>query len=525
MPGKVLIYDTTLRDGAQGPGISFSIDDKLEIVRRLDRFGVDYIEAGIPDATPKDTEFFREIAARQLSHARIAAMGFTRRPHLSAGEDAGVEALLRCGAPVLSIVGKASLYHVDTVLHVTPQENLAMISDTIAYLKSFGCQVFFDAEHYFDGFKNNPEYALACLEAAHQAGADYLVLCDTNGGSLVGEIVRGTQAALQRFGPHIAIHAHNDSGLAIAASLEGVAAGAGMVQGTINGYGERCGNADLCAVIPALHFKMGCPLSCQDSMPYLTRLSHVVGEIANQSVRADAPYVGDNAFAHKAGTHIDGVMKQSATFEHLSPGLIGNHRQLRVGESAGKSAVLPLVRRFLPGATRDDPDVLRVVETIKSREMAGWHYEGAEASLLLLVARTLGAVRDHFDAADLRVVSGGNWDDGQSDMAMIKVCASGRQELTAAQGDGPVNAVDRAMRKALAVFYPKLDDLHLSDYKVRVLDHGSDARVRVQMTSTAYGHSFGTVGVSANILQASYMALVDAIEYFLGGFADGTEGS
>ncbi len=513
-PGyQIDLFDSTLRDGAQGEGISFSLIDKLDIVRALDALGIGYIEAGNPGSNPKDREFFEQASALTLKHARLVAFGATRRGGLRVEEDESCRALLQAGTDCVAIFGKSWDLHVRSVLRVSQDENLQMVNETVRFFKEAGREVIFDAEHFFDGYKSDLDYALAVLTAAVRGGADCLTLCDTNGGAFPDEVYELTRLVQARFPLKIGIHAHNDGGNATANALLAVKAGATQVQGTFIGFGERCGNTALSTLIPNLQLKRGYRCIPEDCMPRLTETARAVAEIANVSLEAGAPFVGVQAFAHKGGMHIDGVVKTPCSFEHIKPEAVGNERRILMSEVAGRSAVLPLLKRFAPEVTKDSPEVRELVARLKALEAEGFQYESAEASFTLLVRRHLGHMSRFFELIDYRVVS----DQGHLSSALIKLSVGGVEEITAAEGDGPVHALDRALRRALERFYPNLGRVRLIDYKVRVLESrdATAARVRVLIQSTDGTDIWRTVGVSSDIIAASFMALTDSIEYKL----------
>lgn len=514
---KIFIFDSTLRDGAQAEGISFTLEDKLRITKRLDEFGVDYIEAGNPGSNPKDLEFFKRAKDLNFENARLTAFGSTRRANIPVESDANIRALLSAETHAVAVFGKSWDFHVTNIIHTTLEENLLMIRDTIRYMKGNGKEVIFDAEHFFDGYKSNPEYAIACLKAAADSGADWIVLCDTNGGSLPIEIGDITRKVVEGFSVPVGIHCHNDGGMAVANSIIAVLQGAAQVQGTFNGYGERCGNANLCTIIPNLIFKMDIQCRMKERVAEITRVAHFVSEIANKALDAKAPYVGSSAFAHKGGMHIDGVSKSSASFEHIPPDKVGNIRRFLMSEVSGRSTILSSIRKVKPDITKDSEETSCIIDELKRLENAGYQFEGAEASFELLIRRVLGKHRRLFEVKDFKVISEvpGSREDNAS--AFIKVRAGGKEEITAADGDGPVNALDKALRKALGVFYPELNSMRLSDYKVRVLDTkaATAAMVRVHIESTDGKRIWSTVGVSTNIIEASFIALVDSIEFML----------
>ncbi len=516
-PQRVFLYDKTLRDGSQEAGLAFSLKDKLRIAERLDDFGLDYIEGGWPGSNPKDLEFFRQARRLPLQHARLAAFGSTRRPGVPVDRDPNVRALLDAGTPVITIFGKSWDLHVREALGTTIEENLAQIEVTIAYLKARIGEVLFDAEHFFDGYKDNPAYALETLRAAARGGADWLVLCDTNGGSLpheVGEAVRAVREALDR---PLGIHTHNDSGVAVANALEAVRFGARQVQGTINGYGERSGNANLCTLIPNLKLKLG--FDCLDDarLEGLTTLSHFVSEVANRSHDPSYPYVGANAFAHKGGIHVSAILKNSRTYEHVDPERVGNRRRVVVSELAGRSNLHYLARERNLDLDRDDPAVASLLERVKELEYQGYHFEAAEASFELLARRAVGPLPDFCVPESYRVIIEQRPGQKAYAEATVKVRVGEKVYLTAAEGEGPVNALDNALRKALEGVYPALKRIKLVDYKVRVLEEkdGTAARVRVLIETQDEESSWSTIGVSENIIEASWLALLDSVEYGL----------
>lgn len=515
---KIYIYDSTLRDGMQAEGISFSLEDKFKIVEQLDALGVDYIEAGNPGSNPKDLDFFTGLQERPPQHSRLVAFGSTRRANISAENDRNLAAMLVAKTPAVAIFGKSWDFHVTEVLHTTLDENLHMIADSIAYMKQHGKEVIFDAEHFFDGYKSNPDYAMKTLEAAVKAGADSIALCDTNGGSFPMEVYDITREVVKTFDIPVGVHCHNDGGMAVANTIVGVQAGAVQVQGTLNGYGERCGNADLFPIIANLQLKLGYRCIPDEQMANLTPVSRYISEIANLPPDSKAPYVGASAFTHKAGMHIDAVLKASATFEHIDPALVGNNRRLLMSEMSGRSTVLTKMKRFNPTLTKDSPEVQAVIDDLKRLEYEGYQFEGAEASFELLIMKRLGKYKKLFDVKDFKVIADQPWQtEDNSAAAIIKVLVDGVEEMTAAEGDGPVDALDKALRKALEVFYPQLKKMHLIDYKVRVLDSraAAAAKVRVLIESSDGRESWSTVGVSTNIIAASWIAMIDAIEYML----------
>jgi len=518
MNKDVQIFDSTLRDGAQGEGISFSVEDKLKIVMALDELGVHTIEAGNPGSNPKDQEFFDRVRALKLRRARLAAFGSTRRPRIAAAEDENVRSLLRAETPVVAIFGKSWNFHVGRVLRTGLDENLNMIRDTIAFFKAEGKDVVFDAEHFFDGAKADEDYAFRTLEAAAEGGADCLVLCDTNGGCFPFEIHRLTGKAVGSFPIPIGIHCHNDSGMAAANSFMAVEAGARHVQGTLVGIGERCGNASLATIIPVLQLKKGYRCVPDEALSRLTAIARLVSEVANLPLPASSPFVGKSAFAHKGGMHIDGVLKDPRTFEHVDPAALGNERRFLMSEVSGRSLIMTKVRKIDPGLDKDSKESREIVDLLKDMEHRGYQYEGAESSFELLVRRHLNAHRpfftlDKFTVIDEQGVRKGD----RASSALVIVDVGGTRKVAGAEGDGPVHALDRALRGALEGFFPQLGSMHLTDYKVRVLnpEDATAAKVRVWVESTDGRESWTTVGVSPNILEASCRALVDSIEYKL----------
>ena len=516
MKERIEIYDTTLRDGAQAEGVAFSLLDKLAVARRLDDFGVDYIEGGYPLSNPKDTAFFAEIAKRPLRHARVVAFGNTRRANVAADHDPGLRALLDAGTEAVTIVGKSWDLHVTDVLRVSLDENLDMIRDTVAYLKSQGRTVFFDAEHFFDGFGHNPDYALATLAAAQDAGADAVVLCDTNGGTLSTRLRETVRAVRPRIEATLGIHTHDDGGLAVANTLAAVEEGVRHVQGTINGIGERCGNADLCVVIPSLALKMGRDVLVPGAVEHVTNVSRFVYQTANLTLPLRQPYVGHNAFAHKGGLHVDAMQKNPLTYEHLEPERVGNERRMLISELSGTAAVLAKARRLDESVGRETSR--RILQAVQDREHQGYEFEAAEASFELIVRTVLGTRRSFFELEGFRTIvikRGG--DDEPVTEAIVKLRVGDQTRLTVAEGDGPVHALDGALRKALEDFYPQLHNVRLIDYKVRIVNPraGTAAATCVVIESTDGDEVWGTVGVSENIIEASWQALIDSIEYKL----------
>jgi 2-isopropylmalate synthase len=515
---QVVIYDSTLRDGAQAQGVSFTVEDKLKIVERLDALGIGYIEAGNPGSNPKDLVFFERVRALKLKYAKIIAFGATRKPNIHAAADNNLQSLLLAKTEAVAIFGKSWDYQVTDILRTTLDENLAMISDTVAYLTSQGKEVVFDAEHFFDGYKANPEYALSTLQVAADAGASVLCLCDTNGGTFSDEVFTITQKVVAGFKVQVGIHCHNDCEMAVANSVAAVKAGAVQVQGTINGIGERCGNANLCAIIPNIQLKLG--LSCipPENMVDLASAARFVSEIANMAFNDKAAYVGNDAFSHKGGMHIDAVSKNPISYEHINPELVGNTRHILVSEVAGRSALLAKIKAVDTSLTKDSLETKRILEHLKSLENDGYQFESAESSFDLLIHKLLGRFEPFFTLNDYKV-SVQEYAENRSNNAVanVNITVNNQTEAVTAEGDGPVNALDKAIRKALARFYPQISEVKLVDYKVRVLDSdkATAAKVRVLIESADQNSSWTTIGVSTDIIDASWRALCDAIEYKL----------
>jgi 2-isopropylmalate synthase len=521
---SVQLYDTTLRDGAQSEGISFSVVDKLHIARKLDELGVHYIEGGWPGSNPKDAEFFQRISELKLKNARVAVFGSTRRRGIRAEEDNNLTMLVEAGVKVTTIVGKSSDLQVTHVLKATLEENLAMIADSIKYLKANGLTVFLDAEHFFDGFKHNPEYSLKTLEVAAESGADCLVLCDTNGGALPDEVTKAVRQAAQATNVPLGIHCHNDGGLAAANTLAAVREGATQVQGTINGLGERCGNADLCTIIPALKLKMGINCISDIQLASLTEVAHYISELANLAPDPFAPYVGASAFSHKAGYHMDGVNKWPDAYQHIDPAKVGNRQRTVVSDQSGKRNIITKAKELgidLPAEGKETQALLQHVKLLESR---GFQYDNAEASFELLLHRARPGYEPPFELVDFMVVvesrrrpSTRKTEDEMLSEAVVKVKVGKDIIHTAAEGDGPVNALDMAMRKALLQFYPSLSQVKLVDYKVRILEEstGTESQVRVLIESSDGVNEWHTVGGSTNLIEASWLALADSLEWWL----------
>jgi 2-isopropylmalate synthase len=519
---RVQLYDTTLRDGSQMEGISLSVEDKVRITKKLDELGLEWIEGGFPGSNPKDAEYFKRLKDVKLRNAKVSAFGGTRKPNTTCEADPNIQSMVAANTPGVTLVGKASLYQVTDILETTPEENLAMIADTVRYFKQLGKTVFFDAEHVFDGFYGDPDYALQCLVTAARAGADALVLCDTNGGMTTRAMLRTIEAVQERIrDTRLGIHLHNDAGLAVANSLHAIEAGIWQVQGCVNGYGERCGNADILTILANLKLKYGMDVVEDEQLARLTEVANYVAELANMAPNPQAPYVGASAFAHKAGYHVAGIIKDPRAYQHVDPTLVGNRSRVLVSELSGQRNLLVKLKELgLDFLSQDE--VKRLLEIVKERESQGYQYEGAEASFEMLVRRSLPGYRPPFELEDFviverRRVSKG---DGANEMlaeAMVKLSINGEMHHTANEGNGPVNALDGAVRKALNPLFPQLAQVKLVDYKVRILDSQSAtaARVRVLIESTDGGRHWTTVGSSTDIIEASWLALADALEYAL----------
>lgn len=514
---KIHLYDTTLRDGTQGEGISLSVEDKVKIAIRLDQFGMDFIEGGWPGSNPKDMAFFDRMKELKLNHARIAAFGSTCRPNVAASEDGNLRALIESGVTVATIFGKSWDLHVTEALKTTLEENLRMVKDSVRFLKDNGLTVIFDAEHFFDGYKNNAGYALQVLKAAEEAGADWTVLCDTNGGSLPDEVFEIVSVVCPQLVTPLGIHAHNDGELAVANTLAAIRAGVSQVQGTVNGIGERCGNANLVSVIPNLQVKLNYTCVSQENLSQLTKLSRYVAEIANMSMPNNQPFVGNSAFAHKGGIHVSAVLKNPQTYEHMQPEEIGNCRRVLVSELAGQSNLLAKAGELNVSFDQEKAESRELIKLIKEREYQGYQYEGAEASLSLLMLMGTGKLQELFSLESFKIFMEKSAERSILSEATVKLNINGQIMHTAAEGNGPVNALDHALRKALENHFQCLSEMHLTDYKVRVLDEGeaTAAKVRVLIESARNGEKWSTVGVSTNIIEASWEALVDSVRYLL----------
>jgi 2-isopropylmalate synthase len=512
---QVQLYDTTLRDGMQGQGMSLSAAEKVRVVQALDRLGVHYVEAGFPSSNPKEAELFGLLDGVELDTTAVCAFGMTRRRGMAAEDDPALRALIACAAPVVTLVGKTWALHLEKVTRVSREENLAMIVESVNLCRAAEKRVVYDAEHFFDGWREDREYALECLRVAAAAGAENVTLCDTNGSTLPGQVGEATAEVVAELGgrTQVGIHTHNDSECGVANSLAAVEAGARLVQGTVNGYGERCGNANLVSILPALQLKLGYECVPQDRMRLLTETAHFVDELCNVSPDPDQPYVGRNAFAHKGGMHVAGVRADARTFEHLDPALVGNSRDVLISELSGKGSVLS--RAKTAGIDLDADAAKRAVERIKEREHRGYHYEAADASFDLLLRREGGEYQPLFRLESFRVITEKRADGHVETEATIKIWVEGRRYVRTAEGNGPVNALDRALRHAITELHPHLADIELINYKVRILDeaHGTGAVTRVLLDSSDGEESWGSIGVSENIIEASWEALVDSLEY------------
>jgi 2-isopropylmalate synthase len=512
---QVKLYDTTLRDGMGGHGMSLSVDEKLKVVHALDALGVQFIEAGFPSSNPKEAELFGRLAELELANSTIAAFGMTRRGGVAAAEDPALATLVDSFAPVVCLVGKSWRLHLEKVIRVPAEENLAMIRDSVAFCRGAGKRAIFDAEHFFDGYGDDAGFALECVQAAAGAGAENVTLCDTNGGSLPAFVGEAVAAAVDAVGEEveIGIHTHNDAECAVANSLAAVEAGARLVQGTVNGYGERCGNANLASILPALQLKMGFDVVGDEQLASLTATAHYLDELCNMAADPDQPYVGRNAFAHKAGMHAAGVAADASTFEHLDPAQVGNDREILASELSGKATIRTQAERA--GLELDDEAAARAVERLKEREHRGYHYEAAPASFELLLRQEAGSYAPLFKLESFKVTTEKRADGKVETEATIKVEVDGERYERSAEGNGPVNALDRALRAAIVDGHPHLAEIELTNYKVRILDetHGTDAVTRVLLDSSDGEREWGTIGVSENIIEASWEALVDSLEY------------
>ncbi|MEO0454245.1 MAG: citramalate synthase [Verrucomicrobiota bacterium] len=518
MSSNITIYDTTLRDGSQGEGINFSLMDKLRIAERLDEFVVHYIEGGWPGSNEKDIAFFEEAKKRTWKHAKITAFGSTRRPNVNVAEDQQIQLLLQAETPVITFFGKSWILHVKEVLRTTPEENLKMISDTVTYLKENGKEVIYDAEHFFDGYLDDEAYALQCLKVAADAGADYVVLCDTNGGRLPSQIAEITQQVMENIETNVGIHTHNDCGLGVANAIAALEAGALQVQGTMNGFGERTGNCNLTSVIPILELKMQASVLNEDKLSQLTGISRFVDEVANLTHDIRAPFVGQASFAHKGGMHVNAINKSEISYNHISPGLVGNEQRILVGELSGRTNVMMKAKELGLELDEKSEGTREILAEIKKKEAMGYEFEAADASFELIVQDHLQPGPSWFDLQEYHISMRKNMVHGFTNCeATTKIVIDGEIIYMVANGDGPVNALDNSLRRALSEKYPEVMDLHLVDYKVRIIDsaEGTAAKIRVFIESRTGDTQWGTVGVSDNIIEASWIALVDSIHYFL----------
>ena len=514
---KVKLYDTTLRDGAQTEGISYSVADKLKIAQKLDALGIHYIEGGWPGSNPKDMEFFRLLKRKRIKSAKICAFGSTTRPHRSPEKDANIKALLKAETEIVTLFGKTWDLHVKYVLKTTLDENLKMISSSVKYLKDRGRKVIYDAEHFFDGAGDNFNYALKTLSAAQEAGADVIVLCDTNGGMITSSLVRIIREVQRSLSVLLGIHTHNDSGLACANTIAAVEDGCTHIQGTINGYGERCGNADLLVCIANLKLKLGINCISKANLKRLTQVSRYVSEVSNMRHQNNQPFVGESAFAHKGGVHINAMVKHPLTYEHTKPGLVGNQRSFLISELSGRTSILLKAKQLELGLEKETPHTRKILRLLQDLEHQGYQFEAAEGSFELLMKKAMKKYKKFFDLEGFRVIIEKTEEGKVTSEAAVKLKVNKIEEHTASVGDGPINALDNALRKALLEFYPTLARMHLTDFKVRVLDEraGTAAKVRVLIQSQDEKDSWGTVGVSENIIEASWQALADSIEYKL----------
>jgi 2-isopropylmalate synthase len=514
---QIFYFDTTLRDGTQGENVSFSADDKIRIARKLNSLGIHYIEGGWPGSNPKDMEFFQRVRKEDFSTSKIVAFGSTLRFGNTAETDPNIQALIQANTPAVSIFGKTWVLHVEQALGITKEQNINLIRESIFYLKSQSKEVIYDAEHFFDGYKDNPNYAIYTLQAARDAGADWLVLCDTNGGTLSHEVEHIVQDVVKLVGGAIGIHAHNDAEMAVANSVAAIRAGCRQVQGTINGYGERCGNANLCSIIPNLQIKLGYTGLSDEQLQTLTKTSHFVAELANLSHPNQLPYVGKSAFAHKGGIHVSAVIKNPLTYEHVAPELLGNSRRVLLSDLSGQSNIRYKADELNLDAELYKHAIPEIVQRLKQKEYEGYMYEAAEASLELLIRKLTQKSVDAFELKGYRLLIERSENQPIRSEATIRLVVNGVTEHTAAESEGPVHALDQALRKALIKFFPEIEEMQLSDYKVRVLNEkdATKARVRVLIDSTCNGDTWGTVGVSENIIEASWQALMESFCYYL----------
>jgi len=514
---KIVIYDSTLRDGAQGRNISFTVADKIKIVKSLDALGIDFIEAGNPGSNPKDYEFFEQIKKINLKHSKIVAFGSTRRPNIKVEDDNNIKSLLAADTSYVTVFGKSWDKQIKNIIRTSLEENLEMIKDTIEYLISKDKKVIFDAEHFFDGYKENKEYALKTLMVANKAGAIEVCLCDTKGGTFYNDIETITKEVLSTVDCEVGIHCHNDTGMGVASSIAAILTGATSVQGTFNGIGERCGNANLTTIIPNLQLLKGYKCIPDENLAGLYETANYISEISNMALPYSAPFVGVASFSHKAGMHADAVRKNPTSYELFEPSLVGNERKIIMSEVAGRSAVLKLINKIDPTIDKNDKRTIEVMKKLKQMEFDGYQYEAAEASFELLIRKILGIYNPLFELVEFKVTVNEPSITTSNSTAMIKIRVDNQYEITADEGDGPVDAIDGALRKVLSKFYPLINDIKLTDYKVRVLDSekATAAKVRVLIESSDKKSSWNTIGVSTDIIEASWLALVDSIEYYI----------
>lgn len=516
---RIEIFDSTLRDGAQGQGISFSLEDKIKICESLDSLGIDYIEAGNPGSNPKDMEFFKRIKNIDFKNSKIVAFGSTRKPKISVNEDKNLKSLLDAATKTVVVFGKTWDFQVTDILKTSLEENINMISETIRFLIENNREVIFDAEHFFDGYKSNSEYAIKAIQEAENAGAKTIVLCDTNGGSICSEVEAIVRKVKECVSINVGIHCHNDISMAVANSIMAVENGVNHVQGTFLGIGERCGNACLSSIIPTLSLKLSYELLAEKKIDDITKTARFIAEISNISIRDEEAYIGGCAFAHKGGMHIDAVVKDPKSYEHIEPHKVGNSRRFLISEVSGKSTILKEIKKIFPEISKESKEVELITQKLKDLEYEGYQFEGADGTIELVMRKIIGKYEPFFELISFKTIGEQNSElkDKYTSTAFVSICVEGENHITAAQGDGPVNALDKALRKALEVFYPELKKVRLVDYKVRVLDTESatDAKVRVLIESTDGLEKWGTVGVSRDIIQASWIALVDSIEYRL----------
>ena len=518
MGDKVYIFDSTLRDGSQAKGISFSVLDKIKITKKLDELGVDYIEGGNPSSNPKDREFFKEVLNLNLKNSKLCAFGSTRKPNINVYKDNNLKELIECNVNTLCIFGKAWDFHVTDIIKTSLAENIKMIRDTITYLVSLGREVIFDAEHFFDGYKSNKEYALEVINTAKESGATWIVLCDTNGGTMLNEVQEITRHLAYNLGfNNLGIHCHNDSGLAVANSIVSVEEGVRHIQGTFNGLGERCGNTNLSTIIPNLSVKMGFHTIPEENLKFLSSTYRYICEISNVVPNEREAYVGNYAFAHKGGMHIDAINKDTKSFEHIEPNLIGNKRDILMSEVSGRSTIVKSLNKINHNINKDSLETKVVMERLKELEHEGYQFEGADGSFELLVRKELNIFKPSFELIEYKMVKDAPSTNNHSATAVVKIMVNGVREIAAADGNGPVNALDKALRRALSVFYDDIKNMYLTDYKVRVIseDKATSAKVRVMIESTDGRNTWATVGVSHDIIEASWKALVDSVEYKL----------